>query len=147
MSKSILNKKARFHYHLLETFEAGLVLTGSEVKSLRGGRANLVDAYAVVRKGELWLLNSHISTYPPAAQNNHVPTRTRKLLLHAREVERLMGKMQEKGLTLVPTKLYFNARGMAKCELALAKGKAQHDKRDTIKKRESDRAMHRALKR
>lgn len=144
---SIVNRKAGFHYHLLEKFEAGLMLTGSEVKSLRHGRANLSDAYAVVRRGELWLLNCHISPYPPAAMMNHEPKRSRKLLLHKGEIERLIGKMQAKGCTLIPTKLYFTPRGHAKCELALATGKTHGDKRETMKKREADRAMRRALKR
>lgn len=144
---TLSNRKAGFNYSFSDRYEAGLVLTGSEVKSLRAGRGNLVDAYAVVRNEELWLLNCHISHYPPAAGQNHEPTRTRKLLLKKTEIQRLIGKMQEKGFTLVPTKLYFNARGRAKCELALAKGKQHFDKRETIKKRETDRALRRALKR
>ncbi|MBI2344053.1 MAG: SsrA-binding protein SmpB [Deltaproteobacteria bacterium] len=144
---AILNRKAKFHYHLLEFFEAGMVLTGSEVKSLRAGRANLGDAYAIFRRDALWLLHCHISLYPPAAANNHEPLRSRKLLLHARELARLIGKMKERGLTVIPTKLYFTPRGLAKCELALARGKAQHDKRETTKKREAERAMRRAMKR
>ncbi len=146
-SKSLINRKAGFNFHLLEKFEAGLMLTGSEVKSLRAGRANLSDAYAVVRRAALWLLNCHISHYAPAALQNHEPTRSRKLLLHKNELERLIGKMKEKGLTVIPTKLYFNTRGIAKCELALAKGKTHGDKRETMKKRDADRAMQRALKR
>jgi SsrA-binding protein len=147
VSKPIINKKAGFNYHFLEKFEAGMVLQGSEVRSLREGRANLSDAYAIVRKGELWLLNCHISPYAPASYNNHEPTRSRKLLLKSDEIQRLIGKMQEKGLALIPTKLYFGASGYAKCQLALAQGKASHDKRATIKKREADRSMRRALKR
>ncbi len=145
-NKSITNRKAGFNYHLLEKFEAGIMLTGSEVKSLRDGRANLSDAYAVVRGGALWLLNCHISQYAPASMQNHEPTRSRKLLLHKKEIERLIGKMKEKGFTIIPTRLYFNARGIAKCEIALATGKTHGDKRETMKKREAERSMQRALK-
>lgn len=140
------NRKASFHFALLERFEAGLVLTGSEVKSLRNGKANLGDAYAVFKNGELWLLNAHISAYPPAAGMNHPPLRSRKLLLKRQQIERLIGQLKQKGLTLIPTKLYFTARGIAKCEIALAKGKAQHDKREAIKKRETDRQLRRAVR-
>lgn len=140
------NRKASFNFHLLETYEAGMVLRGSEVKSLRGGHANLGDAYAVVRGEELFLLNCHISPYPPAAQNNHDPLRSRKLLFHKREIERLIGKLKEKGLTLVPTRIYFKA-GRAKIELALAKGKKHFDKREDLKKKQHRREMARALKR
>ncbi len=144
---AIANRKAGFNYVLLDRFEAGLVLTGSEVKSMRAGRANLTDAYAFIKGGELWLLNCHISRYDPAANNNHEPTRTRKLLLKKSELNKLIGKMKEKGLTVIPTRLYFSARGFVKCEIALAKGKQNADKRDTIKKREVDRSLRRALKR
>lgn len=140
------NRKARFHYEILEKFEAGIVLTGSEVKSLRADRANLSDAYATVQNGELFLVHCHISPYPPAARNNHEPTRTRKLLMHATEIERLIGKVKEKGLTLVPLKIYFKGN-RAKVELALGQGKKLFDKRETIKKRESARQMARAMKR
>ncbi|MBI4238896.1 MAG: SsrA-binding protein SmpB [Deltaproteobacteria bacterium] len=146
MTPTITNRKASFRFHLSDRFEAGLVLTGSEVKSLRLGRANLVDAYAVIHNGALWLLNCHINPYEAASYNNHEPTRSRKLLLHAHEIERLGAKIKERGLTLVPLRLYFNARGIVKCELALAKGKAEFDKRESIKKRETDRLMRRALK-
>lgn len=141
-----INRKASFRFVLLERFEAGLVLTGSEVKSLRNGKANLGDAYAVFKNNELWLLNSHISEYPPAAGMNHPPLRSRKLLLKRQQIERLIGQLKQKGLTLIPTKLYFTARGIAKCELALAKGKAQHDKRESIKKRETDRQLRRVIR-
>lgn len=140
------NRKASFNYHLLERFEAGLVLKGSEVKSLREGRANLGDAYAVIKGGEAFLLNCHISRYPPAAGQNHDPLRTRKLLFHQREVEKLAGKLKERGLTLIPIQIYFNKEGRAKIELALAKGKKLFDKRETLKKRESRRAISRAMK-
>lgn len=139
------NRKASFNYHFLETFEAGLVLLGSEVKSLRDGKANLGDAYAVVQNGELFLLNSHISPYPPASGLNHEPLRTRKLLLHQAEITKLIGKLQQKGLTLIPTKIYFK-EGRAKAELALAQGKKLFDKRESLKKKEAKRVMARALK-
>lgn len=139
------NRKAGFNYHFLETFEAGLVLTGSEVKSLRDGKASLGDAYAVVKEGEIFLLNCHISPYPPAAMLNHDPLRTRKLLLKKAEVAKLIGKIQQKGLTLIPTKLYFK-EGRAKAELALAQGKKLFDKRESIKKKESRRTISRAMK-
>ncbi|HSJ63552.1 MAG TPA: SsrA-binding protein SmpB [Gemmatimonadaceae bacterium] len=141
------NKRARHDYHILETWEAGLVLTGSEVKSLRQGKANLSDAFAVVQSGELFLLNLHIPPYEQANQFNHDPTRTRKLLLHRQEIRRLIGGMERKGLTLVPLDLYFNPRGIAKVTLALAKGKKQHDKREDERRREDEREMARAFAR
>lgn len=144
---TISNRKASFNFELLERFEAGMVLTGTEVKSLRAGKANLGDAYAVFKNDELWLLNFHISEYPPAAGVNHPPLRTRKLLLKRQQIERLIGQLKQKGLTLIPTKIFFNPRGIAKCEIALAKGKAKHDKRESIKKRESTRQMARAVRR
>lgn len=144
---SIVNRQAGFKYQLLDRLEAGLMLTGSEVKSLRAGKANLTDAYAIFRGDELWLLNCHISRYDPASHNNHEPTRNRKLLLKARELEKLIGQLKEKGLTMVPTKIYFTKRGIAKCELALARGKQTHDKRASIKARETNRDLRRALKR
>jgi SsrA-binding protein len=139
------NRKARHEYHLLERFEAGLALTGSEVKSLRDGRAQLQRAYGDIRDGEVWLVGAHISTYDQAGIENHDPERDRKLLLHRREIENLTGKVQERGFTLVPTKLYFK-NGRAKVELALAKGKDVRDRRREISKRESDRQIERALK-
>lgn len=139
------NRKAGFNYHFLETFEAGLVLTGSEVKSLRDGKASMGDAYAIVKEGEIFLLNCHISPYPPAAGANHDPLRTRKLLLKKAEIAKLLGKMQQKGLTLIPTKLYFK-EGRAKAELALAQGKKLFDKRESLKKKEARRTMARAMK-
>jgi SsrA-binding protein len=139
------NRKARHDYHLVERFEAGLVLTGSEVKSLREGRASLQQAYADVRDGEAWLIGAHIDTYDQAGIANHEPVRDRKLLLHRREIDSLFGKVREKGLTLVPTKLYFKD-GRAKVEVALARGKDVRDKRRDIAKREADRQIERALK-
>jgi SsrA-binding protein len=139
------NRKARHEYHLLERVEAGLVLTGSEVKSLRAGQAQLQRAFADIRDGELWLVGAHIAPYEQAAIENHDPDRDRKLLLHRREIDSLKGKLQERGFTLVPTRLYFKD-GRAKVELALAKGKDVRDRRREISKRESDRQIERALK-
>jgi SsrA-binding protein len=138
------NRQASFRYHLLEKFEAGIVLQGSEVKALREGAVQLKDAYAEVRDGEVWLRNMHIAPYKPAARENHDPDRPRKLLLHRREIERLIGKTAERGLTLVPTRVYFNGP-RAKVELALARGKEMHDKRRSIKERETRREIDRAL--
>jgi SsrA-binding protein len=139
------NRRARHDYHLLERVEAGLVLTGTEVKSLRQGLANLRRAYGDVRDGELWLVGAHISAYEQASTDQHDPDRDRKLLQHRREIDSLKGKVQEKGLTLVPTKLYFK-NGRAKVELAVARGKETRDKRSDIGKREADRQIERALK-
>jgi SsrA-binding protein len=139
------NRQARFRYELLEKFETGIALLGSEVKSLRDGKANLKDAYALVRDGEVWLHNMHIAPYAPAAGDGHDPERPRKLLMHKKEILRLIGKTQERGLTLVPTRLYFSG-ARAKVELALARGKEQRDKRDSIREREQSREMERALR-
>jgi SsrA-binding protein len=139
------NRQARHRYHFLETWEAGLVLTGTEVKSLREGKAQIKDGYASVRDGEVWLHNVHIPPYGPASRENHEPERSRKLLMHRREIERLIGKTREKGLTLVPTRIYFRD-GRAKVEVALAKGKDVGDKRQTIKEREMKREMERAIR-
>lgn len=139
------NKKARFDYELSDRFEAGLVLTGTEVKSLRMGKASLSEAYAKVTAGEAWLVGCQIQPYPFAYYDNHEPTRQRKLLLHKRELKRLTVKLAEQGYSLIPTALYFK-RGKAKVELALARGKKKHDKRAAIKKREQQREMARALK-
>jgi SsrA-binding protein len=140
------NRQARFRYHILETWEAGLVLTGTEVKSLREGKAQIKDGYASIKDGEVWLHNVHIPPYAPASRENHEPERARKLLMHRREIERLIGKTREKGLTLVPTRLYFQ-NGRAKVEIALAKGKDVGDKRQAIKEREMKREMERAIRR
>jgi SsrA-binding protein len=139
------NRQARFRYELLERWETGIALQGSEVKSLREGKANLKDAYALVRDGEVWLYNAHIAPYGPAARDGHDPERPRKLLMHKREIERLIGKTHERGLTLVPTRLYFSGP-RAKVELALARGKEQRDKRETIRERDQSREMERALR-
>ena len=138
------NRQARHRYHFLETWEAGLVLTGTEVKSLREGKAQLKDGYAAVHNGEVWLHNIHIPPYGPATRENHEPERPRKLLMHRREIERLIGKTRERGLTLVPMRLYF-ANGRAKVEIALARGKDVGDKRHAIKEREMKREMERAV--
>ena len=140
------NRQASYRYHLMDKWEAGLVLTGTEVKSLRGGKAQLKDGYASLRDGEVWLYNVHIPPYAPATRENHEPERPRKLLLHRREIERLIGKTKEKGLTLVPTRLYFS-NGRAKAEIALARGKDVGDKRQSIKEREMKREMERAIRR
>jgi SsrA-binding protein len=139
------NRRARHDYHFLEKVEAGLVLTGTEVKSLRDGRASLQQAYADIRDGEAWLVGAHISVYDQGNIANHDPDRDRKLLLHRREVDTLGGKVRERGLTLVPTRLYFRD-GRAKVELALARGKEQRDKRRDLVTREAQRDMERALK-
>jgi SsrA-binding protein len=141
------NRQAAYRYHLLERFECGIVLTGTEVKSLRDGKAQLKDAYAAVRDGEVWLIGLYIPPYGPASRENHEPERPRKLLLHRSEIERVMAKTRERGLTLVPTRIYFTPDGSrAKLELALAKGKDVHDKRDTIRKREMVRDVQRELR-
>jgi SsrA-binding protein len=140
-----VNRQARHNYFIDETFEAGLVLVGSEVKSLRGGKANLTDSYAQIRKGEAFLINSHISPYPGASQFNHEPKRTRKLLLHGREIERLTGKTKERGLTLVALKLYFKG-GRAKVEIGLGRGKKLYDKRETLKRKMAEREIERSLR-
>jgi len=139
------NRRARHEYQLLERLEAGIVLTGTEVKSLREGRATLAQAYADVRDGELWLHGASIAIYDKGTYANHDPDRARKLLLHRREIDSLYGKVREKGLTLVPTRLYFKD-GRVKVELALARGKEVRDKRRDIAKREADRQIQRALK-
>jgi SsrA-binding protein len=139
------NRKARHEFHLLDRVEAGIALTGSEVKSLREGRAQLQRAFGDVRDGEVWLVGAHIAPYDQAGVENHDPDRDRKLLLHRREIDDLTTKVQERGFTLVPTRLYFKD-GRAKVEVALAKGKEVRDRRREIAKRESDRQIERALK-
>ncbi len=141
------NRKARYLYEILETYEAGLELQGSEVKSIRQGKANLQDGYALIRNGEAMLLNVHISPYEKtAAYFNHDPRRSRKLLLHKQEIRKLIGKVEQQGLTLIPLKMYMK-RGLVKITIALAKGKKVHDKRESIKKRDDQREMSRAIKR
>jgi len=140
------NRKARFHYEIGEKFEAGIALTGSEVKSLRSGKAAIAESYADTRGGELWLVNSNITEYTQAGRFNHAPKRPRKLLMHKRQINKLIGAVEREGMTLVPLKLYFNDKGRAKVELALAKGKKLHDKRETEKKRDWDREKGRLLR-
>lgn len=140
-----VNRKARHEYSILQTFEAGIVLLGTEVKSLRQGKANLVDSYASLKNGEVWLIGAHISEYTQGNINNHIPTRDRKLLLNKSEIRRLIGKVKEKGLTLIPLRLYFK-NGKVKVELALAKGKKVHDKRESIAKRDLQREQERRIK-
>ena len=142
----IVNRKARHEYFIEETVEAGMVLTGSEVKSIRAGRCNLVDSFARISRGEAYISNVHISQYDPAHRDNHEPTRSRKLLLHRLEIDRLEGKLKQKGLTLIPLRIYFNARGRAKIELGLGRGKKLHDKRQSIKEREAKRETARAMR-
>ena len=139
------NRKARHDYHILDTFEAGVVLLGTEVKSIREGSANLRDSYARVENGEIWLLNVHISPYSHRGSSEHAERRQRKLLLHRDEIRKLVGKVAEKGLTLVPLELYFK-KGRVKVLLGLARGKQAHDKRETIRRREVDRETRAAVK-
>ena len=140
------NRKARYSYHILDKWEAGIVLQGTEVKSLRAGKANLKDSYARIESGEIFLYQFHISQYEKGSIYNHHPLRKRKLLLHKKEIRKLTGRVEEKGLTLIPLKVYFS-RGKAKVEIALAKGKKLYDKRTDIAKRDSDREIERELKR
>lgn len=142
---AIENRKARFNYHIEDTLEAGMVLHGTEVKSLRGGRGNLQDAYAEIKDGEVWVVNFHISPYEQANRFNHEPRRLKKLLLNRKEINQLTGMTQQKGYTLVPLKVYFT-RGKAKMLLAIAKGKKLHDKRDDIAEREAKREIDRSIK-
>ena len=146
MADVATNRQASYRYHLLDRWEAGLMLTGTEVKSLREGKVQLKDGYAAVKDGEVWLHNVHIPPYGPAARANHDPERDRKLLLHRREIDRLVGRIRERGLTVVPTRLYFS-NGRAKVEIALARGKDVGDKRQAIKEREMRREMERAARR
>ena len=139
------NRRARHDYEILETFEAGLVLRGTEVKSLRTGQVNFKDSYATVRGGEAWLLGCHISPYSHGTDANHDPERDRKLLLHGREIRRLVGKIAERGLTVVPLKMYFKS-GRAKIEIGLARGKKLHDKRATLRDRQTRREMDKAAR-
>jgi SsrA-binding protein len=141
------NRQASYRYNLIERFECGLVLTGTEVKSLREGKAQLKDAYATVRDGEVWLIGVYIPPYGPASRENHEPERPRKLLLHRSEIERLQALTNERGLTLIPTRMYFSGPGSrAKVEIALAKGKDLYDKRDSIRKRDMAREVQRELR-
>jgi SsrA-binding protein len=140
-----VNRKAYHNYHIEESIEAGILLKGSEIKSIREGKVNLSDAYARPENGELWLYNSHIASYDAASYNTHEPIRPRKLLLHRKEIDGLAGKVMQKGLTLVPLKLYIK-HGVAKVELGVAKGKKVYDKREAIARRDAEREMERAMK-
>jgi len=144
---AIINRRARHEYHILETFETGMILTGPEVKSIRLGQANLAEAHCIIRHARILLIGCHISPYKPAAMNNpKEPARSRELLLNKRELERLMGKLKEQGLTLVPLKLYFNERNFAKLEIGLARGKKARDKRQDLKERDIKRDLQRRYK-
>ncbi len=141
------NRQAAFKYNLIERFECGIVLTGTEVKSLRDGNAQLKDSYATIKDGELWLIGAYIAPYPAASRENHDPERARKLLMHRGEIEKLTGSLNERGFTLVPTRIYFSGeRSRAKIEIALARGKDLYDKRETIKKRDMAREVQRELR-
>lgn len=141
------NRQARFEYEILETFEAGIELVGTEVKSVRAGKANLRDGFALIRNGEVWLHNVHISPHDTASQYfNHDPRRTRKLLMHRQEIRKLIGKVEQQGLTLVPLKMYLK-RGWVKISLALVRGKKLHDKREDLKQKQAKREIQRAMKR
>jgi SsrA-binding protein len=140
------NRKARFNYEIGETFEAGIALTGTEVKSLRQGKATIAESYADARGGELWLVNANIPEYLQANRFNHAPKRPRKLLLHRRQIDRLASGVEREGMTIVPLKMYFNERGRAKVEIALARGKKLHDKRETEKKRSWEREKGRLMR-
>jgi SsrA-binding protein len=140
-----VNRKARHEYTILQSYEAGIVLQGTEVKSLRAGKANLVDSYGTIKNNEVWLIGAHISEYTQGNINNHIPNRDRKLLLNRSEIRKLIGKVKEKGLTLIPLRLYFK-NGKVKVELALVKGKREYDKRETIAKRDFQRDQERRIK-
>jgi SsrA-binding protein len=140
------NRKARFNYEIGEVFEAGVALTGSEVKSLRQGKATIAESYADARAGEIWLVNANIPEYLQAGRFNHLPKRPRRLLLHRNQINKLMGAVEREGMTLVPLKLYFNEKGRAKIEVALGRGKKLHDKRETDKKRTWEREKGRLLR-
>jgi len=140
------NRKARFNYEIGEVFEAGIALTGTEVKSLRAGKATIAEAYADARNGEIWLINSNIPEYLQAARFNHAPKRPRKLLLHKSQVNKLAGAVEREGMTIVPLRIYFNDKGRAKIEIALGRGKKLHDKRETLKKRSWERERGRLMR-
>lgn len=140
------NRKARFNYEIGEVFEAGIALSGTEVKSLRNGKATIAESYADTRDGELWLINANIPEYLQANRNNHLPKRPRKLLLHKNQINKLAGAVEREGMTLVPLKVYFNEKGRAKIEIALARGKKLHDKRETDKKRSWERERGRLMR-
>ena len=140
------NRRARFNYEIGETFEAGIALTGTEVKALRGGKATIAESYADSRGGELWLINANIPEYLQGGRFNHAPKRPRRLLLHKRQIDKLSGAVDREGMTIVPLKLYFNEKGRAKLEIAVARGKKLHDKRETDRKRSWDKERARLLR-
>lgn len=143
---SIKNRKASFNYELIERFVAGLKLVGTEIKSIRNGKVNLTDSFCTIIKGEMYVINLHIAEYELGTINNHIAKRDRKLLLNKKEIEKLEKKIKESGLTIVPTKLFVNDRGLAKLEIALARGKKTYDKRETLKSKDAKRDMDRAMK-
>ena len=143
---NIVNRKASFNYFISETWEAGIVLTGTEIKAIREGKANLVDAYCVFQNTELWVKNLHISAYEKGGYTNHAPREDRKLLLHRYQLKRILAKLKEKGVTLIPLRLYIEERGFAKLELGLARGKKLYDKRDSLKDAEAKRELGRVMK-
>ena len=142
----ISNRKASYEYHFIQTYTAGIMLTGTEVKSLREGKANISDAFCIFMNEELWVKNMHISEFKQGSYNNHDPKRLRKLLLKKTEMRKILSKVREKGITIVPVKVFFSERGFAKVEIALARGKKQFDKREDIKKKDATREMARAMK-
>ena len=145
MEVVINNKKAAFEYNFLVSYTAGIMLTGTEVKSIRDGKANLSDAFCIVTNGEIWMKNMHISEYSHGSYNNHDPKRMRKLLLNKNEIQKIISRLKEKGNTIIPVKLFFNDRGIAKVEIAVARGKKMYDKREDIKKKDVEREMKRNL--
>ncbi len=142
----LYNKKATFNYLLIDTYKAGIVLSGTEVKSIRDGKINLSDSYCFFKDGELWVKNLHISEYSFGTYNNHAPLRQRKLLLHKRELQKLLSKIKEKGFTIIPYKIYFNERNLCKIDICLAKGKKSFDKRETLKAKDEKKDMQRIMK-
>ena len=142
----IVSKKARFSYELIQSFTAGIQLFGTEIKSIRDGKVNLTDGYCYFKQDELWVKNIHISEYSMGTYNNHEPLRVRKLLLHKRELKKLQAAVKEKGLTIIPVRIFLNEKGLAKLEISLARGKKSHDKRETIKERESKRLVDATMK-
>jgi SsrA-binding protein len=143
---SILNKRASFNYFIDDTWEAGIILTGTEVKALKEGKANLTDAYCYLKDDEIWIKNMHISPYDNGSYGNHPPRRDRKLLLHKKEIIKIKSKIREKGVTIIPTKVYISDRGFAKVEIGIARGKKQYDKRESLKEDEAKREMGRMQK-
>lgn len=142
----ILNKKASFEFLLLQTFTAGIILTGTEVKAIREGKASLSEAYCLITNGEIWLKNMHISEYKQGSYNNHEPKRLRKLLLNRAEIRKIESRLKEKGTTIVPTQLFFNERGFAKIDIAVARGKKMYDKREDLKKKDQEREIRKVVR-